>query len=118
MPTSQDVWSPMRIIVAMRASVKRCGLWRWPQQPCGAFASSFRAAGRRLCVPKTSSTPCGQAIFVDQATEASVFPDAALVEIGRLVWRVLRRGRPPGGGGPVGHVGGAVDAPGAPPRGL
>ena len=36
----------MRIIVTMRASVKRCGLWRWPQQPCGAFASSFRAAGR------------------------------------------------------------------------
>ena len=30
----------------MRASVKRCGLWRWPQQQCGAFASSFRAAGR------------------------------------------------------------------------
>src|ERR1039457_1369470 len=46
MPTSQDVWSLMRIIVTIRASVKRCGLWRWPQQPCGAFASSFRAAGR------------------------------------------------------------------------
>jgi len=41
----------------------------------------------RLCVPKTSSTPCGQAIFVAQATDASVFPDAVLVEIGRLVRR-------------------------------
>src|ERR1035438_9754999 len=46
MPTSQDVWSLMRIIVTMRASVKRCGLWRWPQQLCGAFAPGFRAAGR------------------------------------------------------------------------
>ena len=35
----------------------------------------------RLCVPKTSSTSCDQAIFVDQATDASLFSDAVLAEI-------------------------------------
>ena len=38
----------------------------------------------RLCVPKTSSTSCDQAIFVDQATDASPFTDAVLAEIDRL----------------------------------
>jgi hypothetical protein len=37
-----------------------------------------------LCVPKTSSTSCDQAIFVNQATEASLFSDAVLVEIDRV----------------------------------
>jgi hypothetical protein len=37
-----------------------------------------------LCVPKTSSTSCDQAIFVDQATDMNVFPDAVLIEINRL----------------------------------
>ncbi len=37
-----------------------------------------------VCVPKTSSTSCGQAIFVDQPTDASLFPDAVLAEIDRL----------------------------------
>jgi len=37
-----------------------------------------------LCVPKTSSASCDQAIFVDQATEASLFADAVLVEIDRF----------------------------------
>jgi hypothetical protein len=37
-----------------------------------------------LCVPKTSSTPCGQAIFVDQATGARAFSYAVLVEVDRL----------------------------------
>ena len=37
-----------------------------------------------LCVPKTSSTLCDQAVFVDQAADASLFPDAVLVEIDRL----------------------------------
>jgi site-specific recombinase XerC len=37
-----------------------------------------------LYVPKTSSTSCDQAIFVDQATDASVFSDAVLVEVGRF----------------------------------
>ena len=39
---------------------------------------------QRLCVPKTSSTSCDQAIFVDQATDASLSSDAVLVEIDRF----------------------------------
>src|SRR5258708_27865657 len=59
MPTSQDAWPLMRIIVTMRAPVKRCGLRRWPQQPRGAFAPSFRAAGRAGgdTVPKVAEAP-------------------------------------------------------------
>jgi len=38
-----------------------------------------------LCVPKTSSTSCDQAIFVDQATDASVSSDAILIEVCRPV---------------------------------
>jgi hypothetical protein len=34
-----------------------------------------------LCGPKTSSTSCDQAIFVDQVADASLFPDAALAEV-------------------------------------
>jgi hypothetical protein len=34
-----------------------------------------------LWVPRTSSTSCDQAVFVDHATNASVFPDAVSVEI-------------------------------------
>ena len=34
-----------------------------------------------LCVPKTSSTLCNQAVFVDQATNSSLFLDAVVVEI-------------------------------------
>jgi hypothetical protein len=37
-----------------------------------------------LYVPKTSSTSCDQAIFVDQATDASAFSYAVLVEVDRL----------------------------------
>jgi hypothetical protein len=34
-----------------------------------------------LCVPKTSSTSCDQAIFVDHATGASVSSDTVLLKI-------------------------------------
>ena len=37
-----------------------------------------------LCVPKTSSTSCDQAIFVDQATNTSLFSDAVVIEIDRF----------------------------------
>ncbi len=37
-----------------------------------------------LCVPKTLSTSCDQVIFVEQATNTSLFPDAVLVEIDRF----------------------------------
>jgi hypothetical protein len=62
------------------------------QQPgplrCGPAARSTRT----LCVPKTSSKSCDQAIFVDQATDASVSSDAVLVEIDRFGQRRQRRG--------------------------
>jgi hypothetical protein len=37
-----------------------------------------------LCVPRTLSTSCDQAIFVDQTTDASLSSDAVLGEIDRL----------------------------------
>jgi hypothetical protein len=37
-----------------------------------------------LCVPKTSSTSCGQAIFVDRATGASPSSDAVPLKIDRF----------------------------------
>ena len=46
----------------------------------------------RVCVPNTLSTSCDQAIFVDQATDASVSSAAVLVEDGRLGQRFQRRG--------------------------
>ncbi len=47
-----------------------------------------------LCVPKTSSKSCDQAIFVDQATDASVSSDAILLKIDRFGQRFQRRGAP------------------------
>src|ERR1019366_911716 len=43
----------------------------------------FTALLRRL-VPKTSSRSCDQAIFVDQAADASVSSDAVLLKIDRV----------------------------------
>ncbi len=45
-----------------------------------------------LCVPKTSSKLCDQAIFVDQATDAIVSSDAVLLKIDRFGQRFRRRG--------------------------
>ena len=45
-----------------------------------------------LCVPKTSSTSCGQAIFVDRATGASAFSGAVPLMIDRFGQRFQRRG--------------------------
>src|ERR1039457_1477926 len=45
-----------------------------------------------LCVPKTSSKSCDQAIFVNQATDASVSSDAILLKIDRFGQRFQRRG--------------------------
>ena len=56
------------------------------QQAMVAFAA--RTAGwdlaRSLCVPKTSSKSCDQAIFVDEPADASLSSDAALTEIDQL----------------------------------
>jgi hypothetical protein len=37
-----------------------------------------------LCVPKTLSTLCDQAVFVDEAAGVSLSPDAVPVEIDRF----------------------------------
>lgn len=37
-----------------------------------------------LCVPKSSSTSCDQAVFVDQATDASLRSDAVVLKVGRF----------------------------------
>ena len=60
-----------------------------PPSRTGALTAAPSAASRYhlaswLCVPKTSSTSCDQAIFVDQATDAPPFSDAVLVELGRF----------------------------------
>ena len=52
--------------------------------PVKGDAAPLLGPGSGLCVPKTSSTSCDQSIFVDQATDATLFPDAALVEVGRF----------------------------------
>jgi hypothetical protein len=39
---------------------------------------------QQLCDPKTSSTSRGQAVFVDQAADASLSSDAVLNEVDRL----------------------------------
>jgi transcriptional regulator GlxA family with amidase domain len=39
---------------------------------------------RDVCVPKTSSKSCDQAIFADQTTDASMPSDPVLTEIGQL----------------------------------
>jgi hypothetical protein len=52
-------------------------------------------------VPKTLSRSCDQAIFVDQATGASVFLDAVLLKIDRFGQRLQRRGAVQGAVRPV-----------------
>jgi ferredoxin len=61
----------------------------------------FPIIGDSLCVPKTSSTSCDQAIFVDQATDASVSSDAVLLTIDRFGQRLQRRGAVQGAVRPV-----------------
>jgi hypothetical protein len=63
---------------------------------------------KTLCVPKTSSTSCAQAIFVDRATDASAFSYAVLAEAGRLRQRFQRRGCAQGAMRPVQIVMGLV----------
>ena len=51
---------------------------------CCAYPGGGCQHAGELCVPRTSSVSCDQAVFVDQATAASLFSDAVLVEIDRL----------------------------------
>jgi hypothetical protein len=69
---------------------------RQPPQPVslsGVSQTLIRAAAAfwnlgelilSLCVPKTSSTSCDQAIFVDQSTDSRLFSDAPLSQIDRF----------------------------------
>jgi hypothetical protein len=58
-----------------------------PRGPPAPIRQGSGLAAKRpgiLCVPKTSSTSCDQAIFVDHATDAGFFPYAVPVEIDRI----------------------------------
>jgi hypothetical protein len=60
-----------------------------------------RPAATTPWVPKTLSTSCEQAIFVDLATDANVSSDAVLLKIDGFGQRFQRRGAVPGAVRPV-----------------
>ena len=41
----------------------------------------FAGSVHQVCVPTILSTPCDQAIFVDQATDASLPSDAVVLKV-------------------------------------
>ena len=61
-----------------------------PDQYLSVFFTSSpasREAGQEalnLCVPKTLSTSCDQAVFVDQVTDASLPSDAVVLKVDRF----------------------------------
>jgi hypothetical protein len=57
----------------------RLGGWMDFRESAGAGRG-----GSGLCVPRTLSTSCDQAVFVDHATDASVSPDVVSLEVDRL----------------------------------
>jgi hypothetical protein len=59
------------------------------------------SARGNLCVPKTLSASCDQAIFVDQAASASLSSDAVVVEVDWFGQRFQRRGAVQGAVRPV-----------------
>ena len=70
--------------MTMRSVHLRCAL--------AIHRSQIALARGVLCVPKTSSRSCDQAIFVDQAADASVSSDAVLLKIDRVGQRFQRCG--------------------------
>jgi hypothetical protein len=52
--------------------------------PAGSLTAEQKSELVALCVPKTSSTSCDQAVFVDQAVDVSPLSDAVLVEVCRF----------------------------------
>jgi hypothetical protein len=60
----------------------------FPEAPEVGAGASYNLVpivnAEKVCVPKTSSTSCDQAIFVDQASDVSLFSDAVLVEVDRF----------------------------------
>ena len=49
-----------------------------------ALKQACQAGTANLCVPRTLSTSCDQAIFVDHASDPSVFPDVVSLKIDRF----------------------------------
>jgi hypothetical protein len=56
---------------------------RWRGGAADVTSSREQKLGN-LCVPIISSTSCDQVIFVDQATDVCLFPDAVQIEINRF----------------------------------
>jgi hypothetical protein len=58
--------------------------------PCGAVSAGtadvkkIPVGAPALCVPRTLSTSCDQAVFVDHATDTSVSPDVVSLKIDRF----------------------------------
>ena len=79
-PSAAAVGRPARVRTEFWAAMRHEANAWCEEKPGGK--RKLDACG--LCVPKTSSTSCDQAIFVDQATDASLFSDAVLVEVDRF----------------------------------
>src|ERR1022692_4730924 len=87
-------------------------------RPPASAPERCESATATLCVPKTSSTSCDHAIFVDQATGANVSSDAVLLKIDRFGQRFQRRGAVQGAVRPMLIVVGLVLAQDLPQMGL
>jgi hypothetical protein len=84
-----------RVLVRVRVRRMRCPVLGCPKQTFREQVPGVLGRYQRrttLCVPKTLSTSCDQAIFVDQAIDARAFPYAVLVEVDRLRQRFQRSG--------------------------
>ncbi len=84
-PSACRAWGPAPGALATAAgSLSACKSSRIPSWPRAGRHSHPAAARSPMCVPKTSSTSCDQAIFVDHVTDVSLFPYAVVVEIDRF----------------------------------
>ena len=71
----------LRARLRLMPGLDEAGLWSVQARAIRNLEQSMR---EDLCVPKTSSTSCDQAIFADQGTDARLSSDAVLTEIDRL----------------------------------
>ena len=70
---------------AKRRGYGEDGIYFDHRDDCRDTVHHRTCSGRwRVWVPITSSTSCDQAIFVDHATDLSLFSDAVQVEVDRL----------------------------------
>ena len=88
----------VRVLAPFVGGAFGAGLRTWPHVVLAALAA--RVAGR-LWVPRTSSTSCDQAVFVDHATDTGLFSDSVLLKIDRFGERFQRRSRVQRPVGPV-----------------